>query len=333
MVKKNLNKLIFLLNLNIIYIILMSGQGFCLAIEDKKERLKKDKKTMNTVNGFATGGLNRLWEKEEDDDNNEVYNFIKNSYNKVKDTVSVNYCSNLIGGTQTNIYKQNPNCFKAIQKICYNDKTKKYDETCLDKVYKIIDVYNDTPIEQTNINSQYAECNINSVLGILTQQEQTLENLAIIKLIQEEQEKNKKSTSDSCSDISADVTKEQYIRSFLECTNNNIINQKNMITSECHPGISSQINVNKSIDRCIVESNIANKSKTQVTQRIVRLNDIDDSVQNQQNNPTNSSNNPTNSSNNPTNPPINNQTNLIMIIVIFIGFIIFMVFLFFIFKR
>ena len=296
----------------------MSGIEFCQAIEDQKEKLKNNKKAMSTITSFATQGLNRLWEKDEKDDDNEVYNFIKNSYNKVKDTISVNYCSNLIGSTQTNIYKQNPNCFVAIQKICYNDKTKKYDETCLDKLYKIIDVYNNTPIQQTNIDSKLAECNINSVLGILTQQDQTLENLAIIKLIQEQQDKNKKSTSDSCSEISSDVTKEQYIRSFLECTNNNITNQTNIINSECHPGISSQINVNKSIDRCIVESNIANKSNTQITKKITRPNDIDNAVQNQQNNSTNSS---------------NNQTILMIIIITFISFIIFMVFLFFIFKR
>lgn len=307
----------------------MSGQGFCQAIENKKEQLKTDKKAISTAKSFATAGLNRLWDKEEDNDN-EVYNFVKNSYNKVKDTVSINFCSNLIGGIQSNIYKQNPNCFKAIQKICYNDKTNKYDETCLDNLYKTIDIYNNTPIEQTNINTQYAECNINSVLGILTQQEQTLENLAIIKLIQEEQEKNKKSTSDSCSEISSDVTKEQYIRSFIECSNNNIISQKNIITSGCHPGVTSQINVNQSVDKCIVDSNIANKSKTQVTQRIVRPIDIDNSVPNQQNTLTNP---PINNQTNPTNPPIINQTNLMPIIVIFIGFIILMVFLFFIFKR
>ena len=72
----------------------MSGIEFCQAIEDQKEKLKNNKKAMSTITSFATQGLNRLWEKDEKDDDNEVYNFIKNSYNKVKDTISVNYCSN-----------------------------------------------------------------------------------------------------------------------------------------------------------------------------------------------------------------------------------------------
>jgi hypothetical protein len=306
----------------------MSGQRFCQDIESKKQQLKNDKKTISVLKGFATGGLNRLWEKEEGDEENEVYNFIKNSYTKVKDTISVNYCSNKIGGVQNNFFIQKPSCFKNLQPICYIGNTKKIDEECLLKLYNAMEMYNTSTL-QTNINTQYAECNINSVLGILTKQEQTLENLAIIKLIQEEQDKNKKSTSDSCSDISSDVTKEQYIRSFLTCTNDNIIKQENIIQSECYPGISSQMNINKSIDKCIVNSNIVNRPTVQVTYRIVRP-DIDTD---QQNNPTNPSNNPTNPSNNPTNPLIDNQSNSIIIIITFIGFIIFMVFLFFIFKR
>jgi len=306
----------------------MSGQGFCAAIEARKEQLKTNKKAISAITGFLTQGLNRLWEKEEDDDKNEVYNLIKTAYNKVKDTVSINYCSNLIGGKQSNIFVGNPSCYRNIQKLCYNDKTKKYDETCLDRMYRVVDSYNNTKIEQTNKNTQLAECNINSILGILTQQEQTLDNLAIMKLIQEEQNKNKKSTSDSCSEISSDVTKEQYIRSFLECTNNNLINQRNIITSECHPGISSQINVNNSVDRCIVESNLGNNSR--VTQRVINPDFNNNSPSNQQNNQNKESS--TTKTTTTTPPPQNNQTIIIMIAAL-CGFIVFMVFLFFIFKR
>ncbi len=306
----------------------MSGQEFCRSIEAEKEKLKNDKKVMDSLKGFATMGLNRLWEEEEENKDNDVYKFVYNSYNKVKDTISVNYCSNLIGGKQSNIFKQNPSCFRAIGKNCYNDKTKKYDEVCLDKFYKIIDIYNNTPIEQTNKNTQLAECNINSILGILTQQEQTLENLAIMKLIQEEQEKNKKSTSDSCSELSSDVTKQQYIRSFLECTNKNLVAQQNIIESECYPGIFSQGNVNNSIDRCIVESNIANKSGIRETQRVINANFNDlPSAQD-----TKKESNTSNTSNT-TNAPVDNKANLIIIIVFFIGLILFIVFLFFIFRR
>jgi hypothetical protein len=117
----------------------MSGIAFCQAIEDKKQQLKNDKKTFEVVEGVATSGLNRLWRKEEGDDENEVYNFIRNSYNKVKDTISLNYCSNLIGSKQDNIYIQNPSCFKAINKICYNDKRKEYSTECLDKLYNLVD--------------------------------------------------------------------------------------------------------------------------------------------------------------------------------------------------
>jgi hypothetical protein len=256
------------------------------------------------------------------------------TYNKVKDTISYNYCSNFIGGLQNNIYRQNPNCFKNIHKSCYNDITKKYDEKCLDILYKNIDIYNDENIEQTNIDIQYAECNINSILGILSQGDITLQNLAIIKLFQEEQQKNKKSTSDYCSEISSDITKEQFIRSFLSCTNMNIAEQNNIINSECNPTIFSQMNINRSIDKCIVDSNIVNKSGTQVTQRIVKSNDISNSSQNDDIDlPKNNTTNPTNNTTNPTNNTIsNNQIGSIIIIVCFIGFIIMMV-LFFLFRR
>jgi len=307
----------------------MSGTAFCQAIEDKKQQLKNDKKMMSVVKGFSLG-LNRLWEKEEGDDENEVYNFIRNAYNKVKDTISLNYCSNLIGSKQDNIYIQNPSCFKAINKICYNDKSKEYSTECLDKLYNLIDIYNKTRVNQINIDTQLAECNINSVLGILTQQEQTINNLAIIKLIQEEQKKNKKSTSDSCSEISSDITKEQYIRSFLECTNANIANQQNIITAECNPNVTSQINVNRSINRCIVESNLADRNKSQVTQRIVIPFEINNPPQNQS---TNENTKESNSTNKETNPPTDNKSGLILMIAVFCGFIFFIVFLFYIFKK
>jgi hypothetical protein len=307
----------------------MSGREFCQAIEDKKQQLKNNKKAISVVTGFATGGLNRLWEKEEGDDENEVYNFIRNSYNKVKDTISLNYCSNIIGSSQDNIFIQDPVCFKNIQKICYNDKTKKYNEECLDRLYKLVDISNSNPVNQTNINTQLAECNINSVLGILTQQEQTLQNLAIIKLIQEEQQKNKKSTSDTCNEISSDITKEQYIRSFLDCTNLNITNQKNLITSECNPNVSAQINVNRGINRCIVDSNTSNKMNNQITQKIVIPHEFDNPSQNQS---TNENTNGSNSANKVTSSP-NNQSSLILMMAAFCGFIFFMVFLFYIFKR
>ena len=311
----------------------MSGYESCRAIEEKKEKLKKDKKTISVVKGIATQGLNRLWEKEDDDDDNEVYNFIKNSYNKVKDTISINYCNNLIGSIQDNVFIQNPSCFERIQQICYNKKTNKYDEICLEKLYNLVDKYNDEPIVQTNKNIQLAECNINSVLGILTQQEQTLESLAIIKLIQEEQAKNKKSTSDSCSEISSDITKEQYLRSFLQCSNNNIIEQKNVITSECNPNVSAQINVNRGINRCIVESNLANNLNSQVTQRTI-LPFVNDNLEDIQKN-----NEDTKEYNKATTTPNNNNnnSNIINIIIIFlgtfVGFILLMVFLFFIFRN
>jgi hypothetical protein len=308
----------------------MSGQEFCQAIEAKKEKLRNNQKALAALRSFATGGLNRLWEEEEDKDN-EVFKFIFNAFNKVKDTISVNYCSNLIGGKQSNIFIQNPSCFKAIQQICYNDKTKKYDEACLDKLYKAVDIYSNAPIEQINRNTQFAECNINSILGILTQQEQTLENLAIMSLIQEEQRKNTKSTSDSCSEISSDVTKEQYIRSFLECTNRNLISQRNIITSECHPNITSQVNVNNSIDRCIIESNLANRTKIRETQRVINSNpNLNNSSLPQ---PKNEDIKRESNLSQVTNPPVNNQENLIIIIGLSIGLIILIVFLLFIFRR
>lgn len=316
----------------------MSGISICNDIEDYKERLKTDKKKIQVLKDIATHGFNRLWEKKEDDETNEIYNFIKNKYNKVKDTLSINYCDNLIEGKQKNIFIQQPSCFREIQTVCYNDKTNKYDEICLDKMYAIIDNSNAKPIYQTNLNTQLAECNINSVLNLLSKDEQTKQSLAIMKLIQEEQNKNKIKT-DSCSDIRSDVTEEQYVKSFLDCSNKYIADQSNIIKSECHPGITSQMNFESGINRCIVDSISGDNSK--VTQRIVRPNEINNPVSNQRNdgvkepNITNNTNNP----NNPNNPQNNsnqnnNQSNPILIIIsIFIGFIIFMVFIYFIIKK
>jgi hypothetical protein len=205
-------------------------------------------------------------------------------------------------------------------------------------MYAIIDKSNDKPIEQTNINTQLAECNINSVLNLLSKDEQTKQSLAIYKLIQEEQNKNKVKT-DSCSDIRSDVTDEQYVKSFLNCSNKYIANQTNIIESECHPAISSQLNIDFGINKCIVDSLAdGGKSNKQVTQRIVRPNITNNPVSNQQNdgvkepNITNNTNNPNNPQNNSNQN--NNQSNPILIIIsIFIGFIIFMVFIYFIIKK
>ena len=238
----------------------MSGRITCQQIEDRKEQIKNNQNDMNTLLSASTLGLSKFFYKDDPSTkNNEVYNILSTAYNKVKDTVSVNSCQNVSDVYQGNIFIQPSSCYTAINKNCWNNITNKPDVACLTEAYKILDFYSNKPITQTNINNQTAECEINSILGVLTKQEQSIDNLALMKLIREESIHNS-SSDNTCNEISTDVTTQTYIRSFLDCLNDTIVNQNNIIENGCYPGISSQLNSNKDINKCLIQSGIFNKT-------------------------------------------------------------------------
>lgn len=234
-----------------------SGQITCSKIQQMKENQKKSQKLLDTMTSISTLGMNQVFDTGLDiklPKDDRAVNILKNNYKKIKETISNNLCQNIQDVSQSNEYIQPSLCYTAINKNCEDMMTGKVDEECLRQGYKFVDKYSNKFITMDNRNNQRAQCEINSIIGVLSEEEQNLENLALIKLLQEKYQKAK-NDGDECSEISSDITDNQYIASFLSCANKSYVKQQNII-NDCLPAIDSQKNINIDIKKCLNESGI-----------------------------------------------------------------------------
>jgi len=254
-----------------------SGQATCAKIQKMKEDQKKSQKFLDTMTSIATLGMSNVFDTglnvnlPKDD---RAVNILKNNYKKIKETISSNLCENVNDVDQSNEYIQPTVCYTAINKSCEDIMTGNIDEECLKDGYKFVDKYSNKAITMSNKNNQRASCEINSIIGVLSEQEQELENAALIKLLQEKYQKAK-SDGNECSEISSDITDKQFIASFLNCSNKSYVKQKNTINS-CLPAIDAQNNVNIDVKKCLNESGIYHKNKISLpkTTNVVKMDNV-----------------------------------------------------------
>jgi len=233
----------------------MSGQNSCAAVAAQSEINRNRREFINTVNAIATFGISKFFEK--DPPKEPTVNIINNNYQEIKRKFSENRCANISNVKQYNIFEQPTECYDAINKVCINNKTGVPDTNCLDLAYEILDESSSKPITQSNINKITSICEINSALQVLSEKDQTEENLNTIKLLQDARAKasDKQSEGLNCNEINTNITREKYINSFLKCANKTTVNQENLLSS-CTPNISLQINENNQMNKCLMDSGI-----------------------------------------------------------------------------
>ena len=220
----------------------MSGRETCEKVQQRKQDIKNEQKKADTLENLYTLGFNKVFDtgREQLPTDDRAVNILTNNMKKIKQTIVNNFCQNIQDVNQKNIYIQPSSCYRAINEGCTINKVPDLD--CVRSGYKYLDQYSNQKITQDNRNVQKADCEINSIIGVLTEQEQNLDNLALIKVLQDKASSSPDS-SDSCSEITSNVTQDKYIASFLGCSNKTSVNQLNIIKDDCIPLITSQRNI------------------------------------------------------------------------------------------
>lgn len=230
----------------------MSGKLTCEKVAAQKEKQKTNQKTLDTLNNIATLGIANVDLPTDD----RAINILSNNIKKIKETIVNNLCQNIQDVNQKNIFIQPASCYRAINQNCTEDGVPNID--CVRFGYNFLDKYSNKPVTQDNRNKQKADCEINSIIGVLTEEEQNIDSLALINLLQERASKTT-DANNSCSEISSNVTQDKYIASFLACSNKTAVKQQNIIKEDCSPLITSQQNINQDIKKCLNASGIFNK--------------------------------------------------------------------------
>lgn len=230
----------------------MSGKLTCEKVAAQKEKQKTNQKTLDTLNNIATLGIANVDLPTDD----RAINILSNNIKKIKETIVNNLCQNIQDVNQKNIFIQPASCYRAINTSCTENGVPNVD--CVRVGYNFLDKYSNQPVTQDNRNKQKAECEINSIIGVLTEEEQDIDSLALINLLQERASKTT-DANNSCSEISSNVTQDKYIASFLACSNKTAVKQQNIIKEDCFPLITSQQNINQDIKKCLNNSGIFDK--------------------------------------------------------------------------
>jgi hypothetical protein len=251
----------------------MSGFNSCAEAAAIHERKKNNRKVNSTMNAVSTMGISKLYEK--DPPTEPSLNIINNNYQEIKKKINENRCANISNIKQYNIFEQPTECYDSINRTCINNITGIPDIECLNLAYEILDKSSSKPITQSNINKIMSTCEINSALQVLSEKDQTEDNLATIKLLQDARSKaeNRKGEDFNCTQIDTNITKEKYINAFLKCANRTSVNQENILSS-CTPNISLQLNQNNQMNRCLMDSGIMSEDKVPSESRTVIFDNI-----------------------------------------------------------
>lgn len=258
----------------------MSGQSSCNAIAAIREQGKTDRAAVDAIGNLnpITAIGNAVGSKNQSD--NAVVNLIRQNIRSIQETMVKNNCSNISSLKQENIYRENPICFTSLIETCKNSKTGQTDLACLAEVRKIL--AERTPVTQENKNKTTAICEINSAIQAIASQEASTQNAAMLQSMQEAKGlmSGNKSDSLNCNEINTDISNEQYLKVLLECMQETSVSQSNIIEG-CHPKVSSQINSNEDMKKCLLSagvlmssaqsSAVANDSKLAVSQTAVGL--------------------------------------------------------------
>lgn len=238
----------------------MSGRETCVKVQQRKQDIENEQKKADSLENLYTLGFNKVFDtgREPLETDDRAVKILTTNMDKIKQTIVNNFCQNIQDVNQKNVYIQPSSCYRAINEGCTINGVPDLD--CVRSGYKYLDQYSNQKITQDNRNVQKADCEINSIIGVLTEQEQNLDNLALIKVLQDKASSTP-SSDNSCSEITSNVTQDKFIASFLGCSNKTSVNQLNIIKDDCIPLITSQRNINNNVQKCLVKSGIFTKEE------------------------------------------------------------------------
>ena len=298
----------------------MSGRETCVKVQQRKQDIENEQKKADSLENLYTLGFNKVFDtgrkRLETDD--RAVKILTTNMDKIKQTIVNNFCQNIQDVNQKNVYIQPSSCYRAINEGCTINGVPDLD--CVRSGYKYLDQFSNQKITQDNRNVQKADCEINSIIGVLTEEEQNLDNLALIKVLQDKAS-SAPDSSDSCSEINSNVTQDKFIASFLGCSNKTSVNQLNIIKDDCIPLITSQRNINNNVQKCLVKSGIF--TKEEVKSGIADTIKIFDNKSPSKNNDSSKDQSNDQSNDNPLNLEISETTSIIIGIilsVLLIGF-------------
>jgi hypothetical protein len=249
----------------------MSGKDVCKEIASIREQTKNNNeaatKAREFVEDVATLGISSLLRRKPTNKPvyEPAYNFINNNINIIERKLIVNRCANSSDVKQTNTLIQPISCYADIEARCTNNKGI-IDTVCLDLAYKITDEVSNKDIQQINTNKLISVCEINTAIQVLADKVKSEEDLITLVLLQQAKDKvsNKNPGVFSCNEINTNITKDSYIKSFLECSNKTSVNQSNLINN-CNPAVAFQLNDNNEMKECLLNLGVFTEEEYKIT--------------------------------------------------------------------
>jgi len=194
-----------------------------------------------------------------------MVNHLKNNISNSDITNIQSICNNIITSKQSNIIKTGgPECMNAIANVCNIYSSDQYKSECVDNMREQLRVEN---VNMTNTATAKNTCVANQIINKLMKSSSSIDNLSIIKALQDAQGLGSKNTNSSinCTDISNNISSEQFLDNYSCCLNKIQIDQENLIEG-C--GLVSNVNLSNKMDPvsdCLMSNDIITKSEANVT--------------------------------------------------------------------
>jgi hypothetical protein len=227
------------------------GQGACKAVMEARKT--GDTTMADVANNFTPGKIISGFGAKNDSDQ-AIISVLNNNLKNINQTIIDNKCGNLTTVKQTNEYISNPICYQAKLDFCKGEKDR---VACYAELTK----KESENINQTNLNKTSTECVLNSIIEVLSKQEANIKNLATLESTQSAKGlmSENKGKQTNCNEINNNITSENYIEQMLKCHNETVIEQKNII-NDCSPTVSSQLNNNDSLQKCMIKQGLFMKT-------------------------------------------------------------------------
>jgi len=227
------------------------GQGASKAVMEA--RRTGDTTMADVANNFTPGKILSGFGAKNDSDQ-AIISVLNNNLKNINQTIIDNKCGNLTTVKQTNEYVSNPICYQAKLDFCKGEKDRR-------GCYEALTEKESQNINQTNLNKTSTECVLNSIIEVLSKQEANIKNLATLESTQNAKGlmSENKGKQTNCNEINNNITSENYIEQMLKCHNETVIEQKNII-NDCSPTVSSQLNNNDSLQKCMIKQGLFMKT-------------------------------------------------------------------------
>lgn len=239
----------------------MSGIEFCKQMIKDREEEKTAKQKAEFIEDVSTLGMSTFTRQKPATVYEPAYKFITTNLNLINDKIIYNRCVNSSEVKQLNEIDQPASCYGDIEARCTNKKGE-LNKECVKIQYEMMDEISNMDLQQINTNVIRNTCQINAAIQVLAEKAKTDEEFVTIALLQEAKDKisNKKPGEFSCENIDVNITKQNFMDSFLRCANKTSVNQVNRALN-CNPIVSYQINENNEIKNCLIDTGVLSETK------------------------------------------------------------------------